>query len=320
MNFFTKITELLTPKRYGYYPENLHRQALPFLAHLNAGDLKSALSLFQQVTPEGRPYLVEALSDLVTEDDFYDKWFDNSNGPEEICLLRGALLLVRAWHYRGWGRGEDVDQAAGEKMHETLKAAESSLLPLLELPDYGQNAAARLIRISMGLEEPIEQTQIYLKRLREFERPHMFGEHNYMVAVCKKWSGSHQEMFEFARATIKHYDQHPHMGGLIALAHFERQLFFDNFDEDKIGGEAYRADKTVLNEVLVQSERLLALKQTAALENVFAHNATAAFFADRDDFERAEPHFKAMRKRVTRFPWSFYYPSFLHEAYNVSML
>lgn len=320
MSFLAKLKTALIPKRYGYYPNNLHSKAPMFLDLVNSGNFKGAQTLFYTECAAEQSYLVEAASDLVIQDDFYDDWFDGSNGPPLACLFRGAFLTQRAWQYRGWGRGEDVKNENAKMMFLTLEKARNSLEPILGNPDLGQYAAGILIRVLMGLSADWEEIDEMLLALRSYPQPHLPGEINYLVASCEKWLGSHEKMHAFANETAIEFADFPEIGGLCALAHWERQLYFDNFDEDEQGGTAYANNLKVLNDVKFRSECLLNHRTSKDPQAIRAHNAFSAFFCDREEWDLAKPHFQIMKSRVCRHPWSFYDEKYLNQVYNISML
>ena len=320
MLLFNKIKTALMPKLYTYDPEKLHPKARLFLGLCNAGHYQDASHLFYAETTHERTYLLEAVSDMVAQDDFYDEWFDNSNGPPLSCLLRGYLLAQRAWHYRGYGRGEEVSDENANLMYETLKKAYNSLLPIISDQEIGQDACAKLIRVLMGVNAEWEQIDEVLTSLRGYETPHLFGELNYLIASCEKWLGNHDKMYRCAHDACELYPNDPTITALHAVTHWERQLYYDIFDKNEREGNEYRNNADILKDMTYRSKHFLKSSNAEQSQSVPAHNFYAAFFCDRGEYDLAQPHFAKIKTRVVAYPWSFYEDKYLHQVYNISML
>ncbi|MEP1230750.1 MAG: hypothetical protein ABJG88_08750 [Litorimonas sp.] len=320
MSLFKKIKTALTPKLYAYDPEHLHPKARNFLELCNSAQYQDASDLFYAEPRNERTYLLEAVNAMVEQDDFYDAWFNNSNGPPLSCLLRGSLLTQRAWHYRGYGRGEEVSDANVDLMHQCLNKAYNSLVPILRGEHLGQDSCAKIIRVLMGLNAEWEQIDEALAILRSFGGPHLLGEMNYLIASCEKWLGSHDKMYQSAHDACELYPNNPDITALYATAHWERQLHYDVFEKNETDAEAFRNNPDILTDMTYRSKHLLKLGVGREGQFVIAHNLYAAFFCERGEWDLAQPHFAKMKTRISVYPWEFYEDDFLHRAYNISML
>jgi len=225
MKLLKTLKLALTPRRYEYNAENLHPNARKFLELFDAGDISAAEQLYYVETPIERIYLLEAISDMVAQDDFYDNWFNQSNGPPLSCLVRGALLTKRA--------------------------------SILDDPDLGQDAASYLIRVLMGLNAEWAQIDEVLAIMRSRPEPHLMGELNYLIASCEKWLGSHEKMYQSAHNAIEAYPEHPEIGALQAVAHWERLLYYDFFNNDEAGSLAYRQNSCFCGRKIIYRDRPL---------------------------------------------------------------
>lgn len=300
-----------------YSSAGLYPDVAAFSQHINARNYGAAEALFNSASKIERSYFIEAVSDMFADDHVFDDWVETESAIAK--LFQGAHLTKRAWYYRGGGKGEDVGENAGDMMQNLLGKAHNILVPIAADEELGQEAAAKLIRISMGLGDNLSEIANMHKMLRQFDRPHFFGELNYLIASCKKWGGSHDAMFGAAQSAIDCYSEHPEMGGLMAAAHWERHLYYTGFDRDEAAGAAYLKNRKIFDEVNNLGNKLLRSPQTKGYEAVAAHNIYSIFYCDRDLWRHAKPHFVDMNLRFTRYPWECYNDSFLKAARKISM-
>ena len=273
------------------------------------------------MTSSSRCLLLESISEIVQIDGFYDEWADQNDAPALAHLLRGSLQLKRAWVYRGYGRGTDVGEESFGKMDAALEISLRDLYPIIDDVLLGQEACARLIRSLMGVSEGGGWAEIdsVHGHMRSFGDGHLLGEVNYLLASCEKWLGSHEKMFFQARETVKDFKTNPNMGALVAVAHWEKHMHIERFEEDEVAASAYLADGEVMEEVTLLSQKLLEAPQLNFTDGVIAHNIFAAFFCEFSRYDLARPHFDRMGKCIIRYPWEFFLDGDLQKMYNRSL-
>ncbi|VAV91147.1 hypothetical protein MNBD_ALPHA06-1382 [hydrothermal vent metagenome] len=320
-NLIHDIVAKAWPTAYRRNALFLHPLVREFYQLLEEDNKSNALELFNSLEPSSQCLLVEALSELIPDDTFFDAFFDNGNGPSMACLLRGSLLLKRAWVYRGRGCGREISSTNYDNMQTALIKAYQSFDFILEDPSLGQEACARSIRVLMGLSDGTrKEIHAVHAQMRTTPRPHLLGEINYHLACCEKWGGSHEEMFLHARKTSRNSDTDPQMGALMAAAYWEKHMFIERFDEDEEQAAAYRSNQAMIYEVQTLSEKLLVVEPPEQDMYIVAHNVFAAFFCEVSRFDLARPHFQLLNQRLIRYPWEFFFAEDLQYMYNRSML
>jgi len=286
---------------------------------LQQGQYEKVLEAFDGLPPAQISLLVEAVSSVIVQDDLLDDWFNNSNGPSVACLLRGAILLKRAWVYRGWGRGFEVTEDRIEKMYEALGRSLRSLTPIMDDPDYGSEACARLIRVHKGLSANWEDIDAIHQQMRSFGHCNMIGEVHYLIASCEKWLGSHDKMFEFAIETATNHPEFPELGALVAAAHFERHMYWNIFDDMPEQAKQYRTDKDNIDQITEFRDRLLTHYEPGKEEHILAHNIFAAAYCEFEKYELATPSFLCIGPKVMAYPWAHFWQEGLQSGYNEAM-
>lgn len=319
MALLGKLVSRILPQKYAYAPFNISLHIRPFNDLLRSGDTEGAVNFYKSLSASERTLLVEAASEAISSDDFFDDWYDAGNGPPLAGLLRGALLVKRAWFYRGGGRGKDVSEQQWQNMEGALVKAVNSLKPLLGDPAYGTEANARCIRAAKGLGLSWDELDTLLENMRQDGKLHLYGEIDYLVASCEKWLGSHDKMFEHAFAVAARYPHSPEAGAMMAAAHFERLLYYAAFDQDGAKAESYITDAKVLGELRTASRRVMSASSHDHPDYIVAHNIFAAAFYYFDCIADAKPHFDHMGEQVLPYPWRHFSADDIQEAYTKAM-
>lgn len=319
MALFGKLVSRILPQKYTYVPFNISLHIRPFNDLLRSGDTKGAITFYESLSATEQTLLIEATSEAISSDDFFDDWYDGGNGPALSGLLRGALLIKRAWFHRGSGRGKDVSEAGWKGMENALRQAIESLKPILHNPIYGCEANARCIRAAKGLGLSWDQLNILLENMRQGGKLHLDGELDYLVACCEKWLGSHDKMFEHAFSVVARYPHSPETGAVMAAAHFERLFYYAVFDQDVAKTESYMTDAKVLGELRTASRRLMSASSHDHPDYIVAHNIFAGVFYYFDCVADAKPHFEHMGEQVLPYPWRHFSADELQLAYTHAM-
>jgi hypothetical protein len=128
-----------------------------------------------------------------------DRWAAAEPDNPDAILVRARSLIMRGWEIRGSGWGSGVGQAAAEEFHRLLRLA----LPLTEeaarlapedpTPWVEQLLVATALGVGRTDFEAIWEQAI--RRDRWNREAHGLR----LMYLCRKWRGSHEQMFAFAR-------------------------------------------------------------------------------------------------------------------------
>ena len=317
--FFRNLIDRILPELYEFNPFNLHPKLATAVAYCNARQWRELSSLYENLDHFQAHFITDGLAHLIKDDTFFDGWCEKNRGYYLPHLLRGALLLKRAWIYRGYGRGEDVTDARAIKFYDTLEISFAELTAAANLDQEKSEASALAIRALMGLGGDWSDIDSAYQRMRKPGEFNFTGEINYLVASCEKWHGSHEKMFAFSRRTYAN-NSHPAVAGLIAEAHHEKYMYLAAFEEDEDAAIAYLDDETVGTELLEASRRLIdGTTDSARYETLEAHGYFAMIFSLAKRFDHAEIHFETIGQSITHQPWDFYDIDFLNHSRRKSL-
>ncbi len=312
--FVKNLLDRIVPEKYEFNPYNLHPHVTEAVAHCDQNQWRELSRLFERLDHYQAHLIIEGLSEIIKVDTFFDDWCEKSRGHYLPHLLRGSLLLKRAWVYRGYGRGYEVTDQRAIQFHGTLESSFQSLTEAMNLNSTSSEAPARSIRALMGLSADWDDIDKVYEKMKCTGETNFAGELNYLVASCEKWLGSHEKMFDFARKTFAQ-ENHPSHAGLIAEAHHEMHLYLDRFSEDLDVAESYFENDAVQLEIDDASKAIIdRCAELPLYETVEAHGYFALTYSLAGNYTGAKPHFEFMGKNLSRHPWEFYEEDFLNQS------
>jgi len=315
-NPLKRLMMRILPERFELSSFKVH-PAIPHIWNdLQNGQIDTLIELYTGLDAANKTLVLEAITNIISEDSYFDKWQKHERCDKEIALSRATLLVKRAWFYRGAGRASEVNDDAFERMFDLLDISIELLKPLLEHPFLGQEACAQAITVLMGLNENWDDINYVHETMRTNTGWHLRGELNFLLVSCEKWLGSHDAMFAHARNTIDQARHAPHMSALIAAAHFERYIYFERFDGNAAAAKAYKENKDVLAEIEFHAKHVLAVTDQETAEHIYAHNIFAGTFSAFGRFDLARPHFDAIGQRTTAYPWTYFWEEEVQAFYN----
>jgi len=169
-----------------------------------------------------RHFYVNDLSKISGRPGWLDEWVAARPQSAIPFLFRGSHGINWAWEARGGGRAKTVKEDAWPVFQARLVDADRDLARAATLDDRDPSPFARGIWAAMGLS--LGQPEIR-RRFGEAERRHhLNGAASYgmVQALARKWFGSHEEMFEFARRVSAQAPDGHSGHKMIALAHLEQ--------------------------------------------------------------------------------------------------
>jgi hypothetical protein len=157
-------------------------------------------------------------------------WLPEAVGPDSEDALALAFLgnvtIERAWRVRTGKLAQHVSQDQFREFHKILREAEDQLYRSAELDPKSAAPWYSLLMSGRGLQVGLDVQQRRFESLIERSPGHL-GAHSQMLQqLCRKWSGSHEQMHAFATEAMRgpYGDE---LGVLIPRAYFEHLLFLD---------------------------------------------------------------------------------------------
>ena len=142
----------------------------------------------------------------------------------------GAYTIHAAWVVRTAKPARKVSPEQMSRFHEMLREAEQYLMDATVMDPADSAPRYYLLKSGRGL------TSDHTDLMHRFElvlkcSPGHCGAHEQMLQVlCKKWHGSHEMMFEFARAAMRGPEAES-VAALVAQAHIEHWVYCKGDEE-----------------------------------------------------------------------------------------
>ncbi len=204
-----------------------HIDAMNFGAALVGREWHIAEQIWaQQSHDEDRSNLISTATQMGGSPDYLTPWVESSNDPFLPLLVRGASSITWAWNARSGHRANRVTQEMFDEFFRRLNIAEADLVAAAGAGPDSPLPWAHLVTSARGLQIPKEEA------LQRFEnslaRGPVYGAHKqYLQFVCKKWFGSHDDMWEFTEAISSLAPDGSPMQGLVPIALMEHWISGD---------------------------------------------------------------------------------------------
>ncbi|HUN37363.1 MAG TPA: DUF4034 domain-containing protein [Trebonia sp.] len=280
-------------------------RALAFEAQLARGQWQEFHDfLAATASPGMRGFYLTQLSAISGRPQWLDEWVAARPESALPLLFRGLHSRHWAWEARGSGRAHTVKEDAWPLFHARLVEADRDLAAAAALDDRDPVSAAESLPVAMGLS--LGQVEVRRRFDEAYRRYPLNGGAcvNMIHATARKWGGSHEAMFEFARwASGQAPDGHP-VHKVVALAHIEMWL-------DSAKGEAqqgYFRSQAVKDEVMAAAQRSI-LSPNYAPEGIplsWADRGVFAFcFRLMREYAAQLDQMRLIGPYVVAFPWSY---------------
>ena len=273
------------------------------VAALQGGDWKPAAARLAASRGDDRTFFASHFSGVGR--DPVEAWIEAAPDDAGAWLVRGIAQRGWAWDARGEGHAEDVPDAAWTVFHERLREAEAFLgeAARRDASDATPWGYLALTARGLGLEPPEIRARYGEARRRDADgwTAAMFA----LQSLAEKWSGTHEEMFAFAREVSGAARDGSPLHSLVPLAHHERWLYFSHFEDDRAGQRKYFEGPAVQRELQAAWRR--GPGSPAFRRGRFGPTQTALFafgFTLGKDQPRAREAFEKLGPQVTHTPWS----------------
>jgi hypothetical protein len=250
------------------------QQALGFEAQLARGRWQEFHDFLESLTDrELRHFYVVELARISGRPEWVDEWVAAKPGSSLPMLFRGAHGINWAWEARTSDRAKYVKEEAWQLFHSRLVEADRDLARAAALDDRDPAPHAMSETVARGLS--LGQAEVK----RRFEQAHsrypLYGPACTMAlqGLARKWGGSHAAMFDFARWAAGQAPDGHSVHKLIALAHIEMWMDFDQAESRR----TYFLAEPVKQEVMAAARRSI-------LSPNYGRNGTVLSWLERNIF------------------------------------
>ena len=220
----------------------------------------------------------------------------------DALALLAQTTAYAAWDVRGGGRYVDVGEEVWPVFHRMLEDADELGRRALDLvPDHPGAATTRILTgRGLGVSQAERRHRFDVARRR---RPTLYAAHLQMLqSVCRKWSGSHDLMFDYAHRVAADAPAGDPVSAVLPMAHVELWLDAQGAEGEARAAQVRRDD---LAAVRAASDRWLSTPSAHPFEPA-AHQVFGWFFVLTGDLPRANVHLSRTGGRIADFPWGYY--------------
>lgn len=250
-----------------------------------------------------RTFLLDVLAEANNRPTHFEQWVQEEPGSALPRLLSGANALEWAWEARTFSRGDDLSDEQWAHFRLRLDLARGELERALAIDPSESAAYAYLLRCALGQEWEIEDATALYQQASNTDASPWLATYNYFVFLCQKWFGSHDLMFNFARAVSAAAPLGSDLHAIVAHAHIERWLFALAFDGDANADDYWLAND-VFDELIdvyklwVDKTESSPYERHAANAFLFCFSSLSAREVVRVELERIGPY-------PTYTPWRY---------------
>ncbi len=219
---------------------------------------------------------VEALVFEDRADKLSAAWVKNKPASASAALVRMNVLRKLAWEARGRTKSEKVSKNGWEKFFDLIGQAYEEGERSRTLVDADLTSIeTSLITILMGLDADRDTIDGAFDAVVSKAPAHWEAHHRSLIVRCRKWFGSHDEMFSFARERIGQMPKGHVISSLIASAHYEYYLYLLLWESKEKEADRYLRQEPVITECEKAFVSMLSNGET--LRHPFFPHAMARF-------------------------------------------
>lgn len=249
---------------------------------------------------DDRSHLVAKLgSASLRSPQWLEDWRAAAPDDPDLATVSARLLVEQAWQQRSHARAEDVSREEFEAFHTTLADATAQIQRAVDLSPGDPEPWALALIHARGLEVPREVFGGYLQALHEVDRYHREGNTQAMQYLCKKWFGSHQEMWSFAQHAVDGAPADSTIQGLPLDALLEQ------FAEEP--ARAFTEDLDRVEDAIRRARAFVDARADAGHHiTALTRNVLARILFHLHRYDEAYDQLVAIGPHATDFPWGYW--------------
>lgn len=268
--------------------------------HLGNRDWAAARTIIMNPDPLLHGYYVGIASTKSGLMEWIDDAVRSDPEPTLPLLVKGLAAIGWAWDARGSGYASSVTEEGWKLFRQRLVLAENCLDEVLDRDPRNVEALDGMITLASARSKGLPEIQRRFDAVIAIDPANESAHSRMLQAVCRKWQGSSELMFQFARERAAAYPG-TGLSGLIAEAHIEEWL-------SRRKDYEYLEQQEVRDELAAAAERSIwhpGFRRTPNTPHVW--NAFAMAFSLGDHHAEAERCFALIGDAfVTEDPWYYH--------------
>jgi hypothetical protein len=221
-------------------------------------------------------------------------------------LIKGNIKINLAWKARGGAVADKVTEEGWKQFFAELDQAGRHLVRAGEQDPEDPTPFASLQPVAMGLQLERKFAVAWLDEALRRDPTHQGAHQSHLTLLCEKWGGSHEEMFAFARDTLRKLPPGAKLGAILYDAFLEYFNYFRLFEPDDEKLLALRSSPKVREESLAVYRTFLEKRNIEGVSDYYFHNLTIWWFDILDVPPVVRQEAKKIGPHVTRWPWKYF--------------
>lgn len=235
-----------------------------------------------------------------------ERWVSSGEDAALAHLVRGAAHVGWGYEARGGGVASTVTEEGARLFTEHMSRAKDDFEEAARLdPDDPTPWALMLLPCRcLNLDAADARTCFEEATKRD---PENYRAHALMLMyLTKKWGGSHDAMFDFARDVAERVDEGSDLGALVIEAHIERWLYF-RFDDDREGELQYPRSADVQRECMEAFRRSVGSPRLRSRSSsIRGLNSAAFWFFVENNPAALREALEPIGKAFSDHPWGYW--------------
>lgn len=279
--------------------------ALRFSQQLETGQWEEFHDFLEGTEDHGlRYFYINSLAGISGRPEWLDEWAAARPQSALPVIFSGRHATLWAWEARGSGRAKTVQEDAWPIFHQRLVAGDADLAKAAKLDPEDPSPHAFSIWNAMGLSLGQQEVRRRYDAAAMLDPFHPGAAHAMTQATARKWGGSHEAMFAFARDLSERAPEGHGVHTVIAKAHIEGWLDLSSKEERR----AYFEQDDVKQEIRAAAARSIRSPEYRLADSPMQwsdRNAFAFCFFQMDDWDAQLAQMQIIGTRITEAPWHY---------------
>jgi len=266
--------------------------------------LERVLDFQRHKDPEIYSLFIAGLGQWSRNPGFLENYLQKYPQSSHALIINACHKINWAWEARTGQYADNVTEKQWECFFQRLELADELLHKAIQLAPSNVESYCYLIMLAMGRGD--DKSEIFSKftSLKIKQPNHATGHTHMLYALTRKWGGSYDAMFSFARNTYKNMQAGSPLGILIPQAHIEKWCDLD--DDDEMAARDYIASEEVQGEIRDAFDNSLNHEsyQSKSLDPMYASIFAMAFFLG-GDYRLARQNCARLTRGFSAYPWYY---------------
>lgn len=250
----------------------------------------------------GRSFLMGFADDDPGTGQFLQTVLAQYPGDTVAATMYAAHLIQAGWKIRTDKQAKYVSREQFAQLHEHLRRAEQILIDVCAREPGNVIAWQERLTTAMGLQLGQAEARRRYDRLARYAPHHLPAQSALLEQFYPKWSGSWEKAFAFARECMLAAPEGSRNAVLLAQAHLERFITFDDDGERA----AYLRNPQLVQDIWTAAQR-------SVLHPHFRHepgwvstrSLFALWFGMTEQWAAAAAQLTALGNLGSEYPWSY---------------